>query len=638
MKNMNRGGFIKARTVRRMAIKLATTMIVIVSGSAEAWTRGSVIMHPDGVPQTLAGKVVAPYGLMKGIRDARAAYVEGEVLVRYRPFGTTNDRLNMVSRLGVQEVRHVSNYQLLQVRLPAGQSVEQAVRAFSADPQVEFVQPNYIYRLLAFPNDPLFGQQWGLRNTGQTVINADFATNNPGVAGSDMSLEQAWNEITDCSPVLVAVVDSGVNYRHQDLAANMWDGTGAGYPNHGYDFVDNDDDPIPADASGHGTHVAATIGAAGDNGIAGSGVCWNARIMAVRSLTDIGGTTASIVAGIDFALTHGARVINMSLGSTTFDAAFNDAITAALNAGVVVVVAAGNDGTNNDTGAAHYPCNFTQPNLLCVTALDQAYARASFGNIGATSVDVGAPGQNVLNAVAGPEAIEDFSTGWTLGGVWTRVNCVPLTGLSATSMLVNPANWCANGTYANNVSEVAYKTFDFSTVLGFQISFFSLVNLQQGADFMGVAYRGAGGDPFVNGSTPVEVSDPAALYQWVVSAPLSECGTATCSVGIRLRSDATVVGRGIGAFFATVGTAVANGNHTKVLSGTSMASPHVAGVAAMLLAYNPGFTYADAVDAIKSGGRDVASLAGVTTTGRAVDAMGALRYIRPPTGLSASVQ
>lgn len=638
MEKFNGSSFLRNTAFRRLILAAISASTVALSDSAFAWTRAAAIASADGTSQLGVATVIELQGSGARVIDPRATYVEGEVLVRYRPFRAASDRQSMLSRLGAQQMREIPLLRLVQVRIPAGQTVEQAIQAFSSDPQVEHVQPNYIYRPHAVPNDPLFSQQWGYRNTGQTVSGASYSTNNPGVAGSDMSLEQVWDRITDCSSVVVAVIDTGVNYLHQDLAPNMWNG--AGYPYHGYDFVDNDNDPMPADASGHGTHVAATIGARGNNGIAGSGVCWNARIMAIRSLREGGGTTASVVAGIDFAVTNGAQVINMSLGGSVYDATFDAAITTARNAGVVVVVAAGNStsGNNNDTATPQYPCNFTQDNLLCVAALDQAYNLATFSNRGAISVDVGAPGANVLSAFPGPEATEDFSSGWNMGGAWTRVSCAPLSGYAATPMLVNPANWCSNGTYANNASDVSYKTFDFTGALAFNVTFYTVVNLEQNADFMGFAYRGAGGDPFVNGSTPYEISGPAGTYGWVWSTTPAECGTATCSLGIRLRSNATNVARGIGAFWASVSRAVANSTHTYVANGTSMASPHAAGVAAMVKAFNPNYTYTDTLDAIKQGGRNVSSLSGVTVTGRAVDAMGALRYIRPPTGLSASIQ
>lgn len=636
--------------IRSLSMAVGIAAAIAFISSASAWVEPSKSRVAGVAPVTVTTTHVTPTGNQVQTLVASRAnnYVEDEVLIKYKPLLKAAARADMASRLGVRELRHHASLRVVHARLPPGQSVAQAVQDFMRDPSVEQVQPNFIYQPLTAPNDPLYGQQWGLKNTGQTITGGTWPVNNPGVYGSDMGMEQAWDQITDCSAVVVAVIDSGVNYLHQELAGNMWDGSAAGYPNHGYDFVgDNpataieDNDPLPSDANGHGTHVAATIAAAGNNGIAGSGVCWKARIMAVRSLSESGGTTATVVAGMNFAVTQGARVINMSLGGSSFDQTFSDAITAARNAGVVVVVAAGNDGRNNDGTDVNgiptptYPCNFTQDNLLCVAALDQAYNLASFSNFGTTSVDVGAPGTNVLSAWPGRHIEENFSA-WTKAGGWAGVNCEPISGWGVRPMLVNPANWCSNGTYANNAADVTYRTYDFTTAVLMHAEYYAQINLEQNVDFLDVALKSTGGNPFgAGGLNLLSYSNSNRLLLHRVTD--STCTTATCSIGFRLRSNATNVLRGAGVFQFTLDTVDANSSSTFIASGTSMATPHTAGVAAMLLAFNPGFTYSDAIEAIKSGGRSVAALAN-TVTGRAVDAYGALRHIKAPTGVTARVQ
>lgn len=410
-------------------------------------------------------------------------YVAGEVLVKFKPVSSAQDRIASVAALGHAVVAHLHPPGWVRVRIATGQSMDQVLATYQSDTRVASAQPNYLYRTAAVPNDLQYGQLWAFNNTGQTVPGTYLPTS--GAAGNDMGLEPAWDHIADCSSVVVAVIDTGVNYAHEDLVANMWHG-GAGIPNHGHDFVDNDNDPM--DQSGHGTHVAGILGAVGNNGTGTTGVCQRTRIMAVRVLNDTGvGTTATAMQGIGFAVTHGATVINMSLaGSGGFDPALSDAITQAQSGDVVVVVAAGNQGRNMDlAGNATYPCAFTQPNLLCVAALDQDYRLAVFSNWGLSSVDLGAPGTNILSTWGGPEA--DSST-------------------------YNTAN------------------------------------------------------------------------------------------------------------------------------GTSMAVPQVAGLAAMLRAFHPQYTYADTVSAIRNGGRSADALAGLTATGKAADAMPSLAYLNPPTGLTATLQ
>ena len=413
-----------------------------------------------GVALALLQQVVAVSPEPPGV----GVYVAGEVLVKFKPASSAQDRIASVAALGHVVVATLHQPGWVRVRIAPGQSMDQVLATYQSDTRVAAAQPNYIYRSAAVPNDELYPQLWAFKSA----------------TGNDMGLEPAWVHIDDCSSVVVAVIDSGVNYTHEDLVSNMWNG-GAGFPKHGYDFVDNDNDPM--DQFGHGTHVAGILGAVGNNDIGTTGVCQRTRIMAVRVLDDTGaGTTVTTMQGIGFAVTHGARVINLSLVSSGgFDPALSDAITAAQNGDVVVIVVAGNEGRNNDlAGNATFPCAFTQPNLLCVTALDQNYALAGFSNWGPTSVDLGAPGTNILST--------------SLGG--------------------------------------AYDTLD----------------------------------------------------------------------------------------------------------GTSMAAPQVAGLAMMLRAFNPQYTYADTVSAIRNGGRSVDALAGITATGKAADAMPSLAYINPPTGLTATLQ
>ncbi len=586
------------------------------------------------------GAVATAVSMQFPVRQAQSlpppSYVADEVLVKFKP-NVTGLKMQAIEAYGGWHIRELTPNGYVHVKLKPGTGVSQGMTLYNADPNIESVQPNYIYRTLAVPNDTNYGQMWGLKNSGQTISGAFYPTNNPGVAGQDMDLEAAWDRVTDCRSIVVAVVDLGVNYTHQDLAANMWDGTAAGYPNHGYDFADNDNDPMPQDANGHGTHVAGTIGAAGNNSLGTTGVCWQARIMAVR----VALTTAAITQGVNFAVARGAKVINMSLGGSVYDAAFDAEITNARNNGVVVVVAAGNEANNNDVTSPRYPCNFSQNNLICVAALDQAYALATFSNYGTTSVDVGAPGVNAMSAWPGPTITDDFTSGWTLTGGFAAVAC-DLDGpgpLGPVRMLVNPANWCAFGLYANNANDVGYKTFDLSSAFHARLSFLYFLDTELNFDFAGTAFKSTGGDPFgAGGVLAAEVSGTTNNFAAVGAADLNNCRTATCSVGFRLRSNGANTNFGIGIRGFQIDTVQSNSNVYKVIDGTSMASPHVAGLAALIWAYNPGYTYSDVANSVKNGGESIVALAGRTTTGRAANAMGSLRYINPPSGVAAVIQ
>lgn len=342
-------------------------------------------------------------------RTAASQYVPGEVLVKFRPAAGAQGRMASAAARGHAVLANLDLPGWAQVRVGVGQTVETALSSYRDDPDVEFVQPNYIYRAAVAPNDSQYGQIWAFKNAGQTVTTGTYSPN-AGTAGNDMNIEPAWGHITDCSGVVVAVLDSGADYTHEDLAANMWNG-GSGFPHHGHDFVDNDDDPM--DPNGHGTHVAGIIGAVGNNGTGTTGVCQRASVMAVRVLDTTGqATTATAIQGMRFAVTHGAGVINMSfVGGGSFDPLFSDAITSAQDSDVVVVAAAGNEpGDIDGASGARYPCSFIQPNLVCVAALDQNYALASFSNWGAASVDVGAPGTNILSTWAGAQLSNSYNT------------------------------------------------------------------------------------------------------------------------------------------------------------------------------------------------------------------------------------
>ena len=570
---------------------------------------------------------------------ASARVVPGEVLMKFKPSMGVQQRAAAAQAWGHTVLAHLEPSGWTRVKLAAGQSVAEGLAVYQNDPQVEHAQPNYIYRAAAVPNDPSYGQLWAFRNTGQTIASADFAPAG-GITGDDMNIEPAWGHITDCSSVVVAVVDSGVNYNQEDLAPNMWNG-GPSFPNHGFDFVDNDNDPM--DLAGHGSHVAGIIGAAGNNAKGGTGVCWSASIMAVRALDAAGvGTTATIATGIDFAVTHGAKVINLSLGGSSFDQLLSDTIGNAQANDVVVVVAAGNDGLNLDApGNATFPCGLTRPNLVCVAALDQRYALASFSNWGATSVDVGAPGTNILSTYAGSKTTiaDHFNTGGTLnwttsGGGWAYAALTR--GGSIVDTLIDPASF-PSGSYLNNADNRAYKTFNLSGANAAVLQFAAQVSILTG-DALNVNYSASGGDPFVGGVQLIGGSGSTGGVVVPFSFDLTGCIGVTCSVGFQLKSDAGGASQGAGILDFGISTLQLGASTYRVVSGTSMATPEVAGLAAMLRAYNPRYTHADTVNAIKNAGRAVAALSGKTTTGRAVDAMASLAYINPPTGLSAAVQ
>ena len=317
-------------------------------------------------------------------------FVPGEVIVRFKP------ELGLRARQAIlgSESAALDEQLLLPgaalVKLQRGESVSAAISGLEQHANVLDAQPNYIYRSERTPTDPYFNLLWGLQYTGQ------FVQDVWGTADADIDAPEAWELNTGSDAVKVAVVDTGVEYDHPDLAGNIVE--------LGRDFYSNDLDP--RDENGHGTHVAGTIGAQGANGVGVAGVNWNVGLMPIRVLGPTGsGTTATITNGFLYAAQHGARVVNASLGGSTYDPTLANAISAA--SGTLFVVAAGNGagdhvGDDNDLfGQAVYPCNYESPNLVCVAATDQNDSLAAFSNYGTTSVDLAAPGVKIGSTYVG---------------------------------------------------------------------------------------------------------------------------------------------------------------------------------------------------------------------------------------------
>lgn len=266
--------------------------------------------------------------------------------------------------------------------IAAGFTVEQAIERLQHDPRVRIAEPDYVVRTLRIPNDPQFSELWGLHNTGSFF---GYSKN-----GADIDAPDAWDLTTGSSTVVVAVIDTGVDYNHQDLTANILRDSSNKVV--GYDYANTDDDPM--DDHGHGTHVSGTIGAVGNNGIGVAGVCWNVKIMPLKFLSAGGsGYISNAIPCVDFAITHGAHVMSNSWGGGGFSSLLLDAIKRAEAAGIAFVAAAGNSALNNDVSDA-FPASYNRfaSNVISVGATDYFDNLASFSNYGSRSVDIAAPG------------------------------------------------------------------------------------------------------------------------------------------------------------------------------------------------------------------------------------------------------
>ena len=300
---------------------------------------------------------------------------------------------------GIQEIREFSFIDVYLYKTYGDK--ERTLEKLNKNPNIEYAEPDYVrYIDSTVPNDPYFADLWGLHNEGQTG----------GTVDADIDAPEAWDLTTGSSNVIVAVVDSGVDYNHDDLIANMWtnpgeipnnslDDDGNGYIDDYYGINTVDDSGDPMDDRGHGTHCAGIIAAAGNNDIGVAGVCWTAKIMALKFLDADGeGYISDEVKCIEYAIEKGAHIINASLGGPGFSYSEKRAIDSSKDAGILFVAAAGNDGSDNDE-KPFYPASCDCDNIIAVAATNYKDNLASFSNYGAYSVDVAAPGASIYSTV-----------------------------------------------------------------------------------------------------------------------------------------------------------------------------------------------------------------------------------------------
>ncbi|MDI6697859.1 MAG: S8 family serine peptidase [Candidatus Saccharicenans sp.] len=339
-------------------------------------------------------------------------YVPGEVLVKFKPMAGKQAAIavldvikpRVVNYLGQEiaftdwdpEVTLKSSFlgdpHLVHLRVPETIGTEKAISMLKNNPNVEYVEPNYIYCFYeTIPNDPYIYLQWGLNNTGQSG----------GTVDSDIDAPEAWDIFTGSQDVVVAVIDSGIDYSHVDLAQNIWinpgeipnngiDDDGNGYVDdcRGWNFYSNNNNPM--DYLGHGTHVAGIIGAVGNNGTGVTGVCWNVKLMALRIVPD----AASAIKAIDYAISMEAKIMNASWGSPSYSSSLLSAIGRAQAAGALFIAAAGNSpppGKNNDL-TPYYPSSYDLDNIIAVLSTDHNDNKSGFSHYGIYSVDLSAPG------------------------------------------------------------------------------------------------------------------------------------------------------------------------------------------------------------------------------------------------------
>ena len=269
------------------------------------------------------------------------------------------------------------------VRVPNGETVAHMIASYEKSGLVEFAEPDFAIHAALTPNDPYFvdGTLWGLNNTGQSG----------GKPDADIDAPEAWDVLNLASNIVVAVLDTGVRFTHEDLAANIWINPNDG--GHGFNAFTGTNNVN--DDQGHGTLVSGVLGAEGNNGKGVTGVAWRVQMMAVKCLDSSGnGSDSTLIACMEYARTNGAKIINASLDSPSFSLAVSNAILAARNAGIIFVASSGNDGTNIDINP-RYPACYGIDNIVSVAASTRSDTVWSLSNYGATNVDIFAPGLEI---------------------------------------------------------------------------------------------------------------------------------------------------------------------------------------------------------------------------------------------------
>ena len=319
--------------------------------------------------------------------------------------------------------------------VPKGETVPSLIVKYQRSGLVAFAEPDYLIYAAATPDDPLYanGTLWGLNNYGQ----------NGGTAGADIDATNAWNVLASASNIVVAVIDSGIRYTHEDLASNMWvnplDGS------HGWNAVATNN--VPLDDNGHGTQVAGVLGAVGNNGKGVVGVAWQVQMMACKCLNSSGaGSDSDLITCIDYACTNGARIINASVAGPNFSSAVSNAIAGTRAAGIIFVAAAGNGtppnpGTDDDLTPV-YPAGYQIDNIVPVAYTTATDELGQFSNYGATNVALAAPGDQIYSttAVSDSSYSSSFYVNLRIYGTGTSYAAPYVSGACALLMAQYPAD------------------------------------------------------------------------------------------------------------------------------------------------------------------------------------------------------
>ena len=574
---------------------------------AKSWIRGLVLP----VPPVL--RVLAALAIATGLAMAEDAYVEGEVLVTFKPTVDTRGAETALARRSLAVAQRFDRISRRRGKVATlvrekTRGTARLIAELKTDPSVETVEPNYLRHVSAASSgEPDFNKLWGLRNTGQTVNGVT------GTAGADTRFVEAWALARQNGPeVVVAVADTGLDPTHPDLAGNLWTNPGEIPGNgidddhneriddiHGFDFAGNTG--LMSDAGDHGTHVAGTIAAGGNNGLGITGLQFRAKLLPLKVSSD-GDTisTSAVIAAFDYAVDLKERgvnlvAINASFGGGSSNAAEKNAIEALRDAGIVLCAAAGNDTVNNDT-ASSYPANYPVSNIISVAALTPANQLATYSNYGATSVDLAAPGSEIYSTA--PMSFATQTNSLKVGTTTYAAASVESSGTTGSAGITGSLYACGIG-----------QTGQFPPGVAGNIAL-----IQRGT----LTFAQKVTNAMAAGATAVVIYDtsssPISYSPWT----LGSSGNWIPAIRISMANGQSIASSSLPAT-STVTRGINPSTAYQYMDGTSMATPHVTGAVAFAAMNFPTETMAQRISRILTHTTAVPSLAGKVATGGRLD-------------------
>ena len=562
-------------------------------------------IFPRGVSAALMILSLTVSGVWAGPSHPATEYVEGDAIVTFKPSANLSAAQQTLAGHSLAWHRHfagLSRHRGKETGLVHAQNrtTAELIAELSRDPAVETAEPNYLRWVTTTPpNDTYFTNLWGLQNTGQSINGL------AGTAGDDIRFIPAWAlaQQPGTNRPVVAVIDSGVDYTHPDLASNIWintaenptnglDNDGNGFTNdyYGYDFADNL--PDPTDSGYHGTHVAGTIAALGNNALGVIGVAYQARIMALRASSD--GETlpdSAVIEAIQYATMMKGRgvnvvAINESFGGGGSNSTEVAALQAAGSAGIIVCCAAGNNTNDNDTTLV-YPASYRLSNMIVVAATDQNDALAFFSNYGTNTVDLGAPGMNILSTL--PVALAGTIASVQQGPNIYSANGLQYAGTTGGTNITATVYDCGLG-YATN----------FPTAVSNNIALIERGTLNFSEKVANAMTAGARAAIIYNNTAGNFSGNLGGSSNWIPAVSLAQAD----GLALQTNSPATVINRP---------------DPTQIyqyLDGTSMATPHVSGAVAFAAMNFPTETVTQRIQRVLTNADVIPGLQGWVHNGR----------------------